>query len=157
MHCTAGLYRAHSLHLHLHVVGATQDILSLLISLCRVMLEMGCYLLNGVLMTLSYECYCQTEGWMSREDLTLFNPTRSFSSQIPEECFYKLLLLIKDSKFETCLLQGFVISRDILGFRERRILFLWSGLRLALEVWQHLLSCIQLPRFILKYKIFIDM
>ena len=34
---------------------------------------------------------------------------------------------IKDSKFKTCLLQGFVISRDILGFRESRILFLWSG------------------------------
>ena len=38
-----------------------------------------------------------------------------------------IAILIKDSKFKTCLLPGFVISRDILGFRESRILFLWSG------------------------------
>ena len=99
-------------------------------SLCRVMLEMGCHLLNGVLMILSYECYCQTQGWISNEDLELFNlKNPSFSSLITERnVFYKLYCqIIKYSKFKPCLLQGFVISRDIPGFRESRVLFLWSG------------------------------
>ena len=104
------------------------DICLLLTSLCRVMLEMGRYLLNGVLMILSYECYCQTQGWISLKDLELFN---LISNQELLIIYFRGMfleaILIKDSKFKTCLLQGFVISRDILGFRESRILFLWSG------------------------------
>ena len=38
------------------------------------MLEMGCSLLNGLLMILSYECYCQTEGLISQEDVGLSSP-----------------------------------------------------------------------------------
>ena len=66
---------------------------------------------------------------IQRRSRTVQSKNLVFSSLITERnVFYKLYCqIIKDSKFKPCLLQGFVISRDIPGFRESRILFLWSG------------------------------